>query len=78
MYTHKVKNPSCPIWFNFFDGGAEEQYAQYMSVYFFISRIYDGDALMNEAVLFPFAGIDLILISVRYRHVKTDQKAFIS
>lgn len=62
MYTHKVKNPSCPIWFNFLDGGAEEQYAQYTSVCFFISGIYDGDALMNEAVLFPFTSIDLILI----------------
>lgn len=78
MYTHKVKNPSCPIWFNFLDGGAEEQYAQYTSVCFFISGIYDGDPLMNEAVLFPFTGIDLILISFCYRHVKTDQKAFIS
>lgn len=77
MYTHKVKNPSCPIWFNFLDGDAEEQYAQY-TVCCFISRIYDRDALMNEAVLFPFTGIDLILISVCYRHVKTDQKAFIS
>lgn len=66
MYTHKVKNPSCAIGFNFLDGGAEEQYVQYKSVCCFIRRIYDRDALMNEAVLFPFTGIDLILISFCY------------
>lgn len=31
---------------------------------------------MNEAALFPFTCIDLILISVSYLHAKMDQIAF--